>query len=235
MYILICDDRKNEADKLAVLLSESGFDIKTTLFTNAQEVIEHVRTGAQADVCILDIIMPEMNGITLAQRLRSDGYGGEIVFLTSSNDFAYQSYQVKAFDYLLKPPTLQNVKNLLQELEKKFKAADNNGFFVKVQGVSQFIRFRDISYIEAGNHSVYIRRGDIGEIKVYTTFEEIAGQLSGDSRFMQCHGSYMVNMSDIDNIIGGEIIMHNGAKVPISRRFSTIRNEIMKWMFNGRK
>ena len=110
MNILICDDQKNDADALASLLHESGFDIKTALFANGREALDHVRTGPPADVCFLDIIMPEMSGVELAKKLRSLGYGGEIVFLTSSNDFARESYQVKAFDYLIKPPSLWNVQ-----------------------------------------------------------------------------------------------------------------------------
>ena len=232
MNILICDDQKDDADKLAVLLHESGFfDIKTVPFASGRGLLEYIGTGAQADVCFLDIVMPEMNGVELAERLRSGGYNGEIVFLSISNDFAHQAFQVEAFDYLLKPPSPESIKAVLQKLEKKLKAADNSGFSVKVQGVSRFIRFRDISHIESGNHSVYIRLRNIGEIKVYAAFEDIKNELFGDSRFIQCHGSYMVNMSDIDTIIDGEIIMQNGMKVPVSRRFSTVRNEIMKWMF----
>jgi DNA-binding LytR/AlgR family response regulator len=178
--------------------------------------------------------MPEMDGIELAGKLRSNGYRGEIVFLTTSNDFASQSYQVDAFGYLLKPPQPESIRDILQKLENKFKNADKNGISVKAQGVLNFILFRNISYIEVIDHTIYVRLLDGGEIKVSATFTEIQQQLLIDSRFVQCHRSYIVNMNDIEAVTRDRIVMQNGAKVPISRGFSKIRETMMKWIFTRR-
>ena len=239
MNILICDDQQAEADRLTSLLTtecttmrpESGFDIKIVQFVSGKEALDHIHCGASVDVCFLDIFMPQMNGVTLAEKLRLDGYRGEIVFLTTSNDFAHQSYQVDALDYMLKPPTPESIRNILRKLEEKLKNADKNGLSVKTQGGSSFILFRNISHIEVIDHTVYIRLLNGNEIKVNTTFAETSGQLLSDSRFIQCHRSYIVNMSDIESITDKCVVMQNGAKVPISRGFTTVRNDIMKWMF----
>ena len=237
MNILICDDQKAEADRLdSMLKAESaamrpGFDIKIVQFANGHEALDHIRCGASVDVCFLDIFMPEMNGVTLAENLRSDGYRSEIVFLSTSNDFAHQSYQVDAIDYMLKPPTPESIRKILYKLEEKLKNADKNGLSIKTQGGSSFILFRNISHIEVIDHTVYIRLSGGGEIPVNTTFAEIAGRILSDSRFIQCHRSYIVNMSDIESVTEKRIVMQNGAKIPISRGFTTVRNDIMKWMF----
>ena len=241
MNILICDDKKAEADLLAALLSaeqsarksESGFDIRIALFSNSLEALDHVRSGALVDLCFLDIIMPEMNGITLAENLRSCGYRGEIVFLTTSNDFARQSYQVRAFDYLIKPPTPEGVRSILQILENKLETTDKKGLSVKTQRALRYILFRNISHIEVIDHIVHIRLLRGTEIKVNATFSEIARQLLSDSRFVQCHRSYIVNMSDIEIVTDRQVIMQNGAKIPISRGFSIVKDKMMKWIFTG--
>lgn len=240
MNVLICDDQQSEANRLSTLLmaeqcAENGFDIKTVQFTAGQALLDHIRCGAHADVCFLDIFMPEMNGIQLAECLRSQGFRGEIVFLTTSNDFAHQSYQVNAFDYLLKPPTPQSIRRIVQALEEKFKTADKKGLHITTQGAVNFILYRNISHIEVLDHIVYIRLINNDEIKVYTTFSEIARQLLSDSRFIQCHRSYIVNMSDIEVVTEGQVIMQNGAKIPISRGFSPVKKEMIKWMFEGGK
>jgi DNA-binding LytR/AlgR family response regulator len=110
--LLICDDMKKDATELATMLTEHDFKVQTSIFTCPNKAFDYVSSGAPVDVCFLDIIMPEMNGIELAEKLRVNNFKGEIVFLTTSNNFAQQSYSVKAFDYLIKPITCENLKNL---------------------------------------------------------------------------------------------------------------------------
>jgi DNA-binding LytR/AlgR family response regulator len=231
--ILICDDQKKEAETFAAMLSDVyGFDIRAKTFFCSLEALDYVQSGAPVDVCFLDIIMPRMNGITLAEKLRSNGYRGEIVFLTNSNDFAHESYMVGAFNYMLKPPTNKCASKILNALDNAREKADREGIAVKYQGIKKFIFFRDISNIEVVRHNVYIRMINGTDIKVYSSFWEIASELLKDRRFIQCHRSFLINMRDIETVIGREIIMRRGTRVPISRGFSKVRDEILKSMFS---
>jgi len=233
--VLICDDKKNEAEQLATLMKTSAFDIQTYSFTRGQDAYEYVFSGAEIDACFLDIIMPDLNGVTLAQKLRDSGYHGEIVFLTTSNDFARQSYQVKAFDYLLKPPSPENVKGVLLALVNSKKDTSREGLVIKAKPLTSFILFRNISHVEVIGHIVYVRLKNGEEIKTYATFAEIASRLLCDSRFIQCHRSYIVNMGDIESVTAKEVMMKNGMKVPISRGFSLVKDKMLKWMFEENK
>jgi DNA-binding LytR/AlgR family response regulator len=235
MNVLICDDQKYEVERLVALLGTSGFDVRISAFIKGQEVLDYIHTGPLVDVCFLDIIMPEMDGIELAEKLRKVRFSGEIVFLTSSNDYARQSYSVKAFDYLIKPPTPQSVKRLLAALENAHKNADRKGLTIKIQGDVSFILFRDISHAEVIDHNVYIRLCGGTELKVYTTFAELAAELLSDSRFVQCHRSYIVNVSDIKTVSNQDVIMQNGAKIPVSRGYSHVKETMMEWMYGGGK
>lgn len=235
MNILICDDMENEAAELAAVLNKSGFDVAVTVFQNARDVLGYIRSGAAVDVCFLDIIMPDMNGIALAEKLRADGYAGEIVFLTTSNDYAHQAFNVKAFHYLLKPPTKEGIAAVLNDLENARKSADRERLSVKTPGVVRFILFRDVSHVEVIDHTVYIRLINGAEVSVYTKFSEIARQLLKDRRFVQCHRSYIVNMSDIGTYTDAEITMQGGAKIPISRGYADVKDELLQWMFGGDK
>ncbi len=102
MIILICDDRPEESAVLNSLLGNSGFEVSTSVFDKGGKALEHIKAGRKADICILDIIMPDMSGIELAREIRACGYRGEIVFLSWSNDFGSESYEVGAFYYLVK-------------------------------------------------------------------------------------------------------------------------------------
>lgn len=231
MNILICDDIKNEADMLDKLIAGSGFDAAVTIFQSGQETLDYMRSGAAVDVCFLDILMPGLTGVALADKLRGEGYSGEIVFLTSSNDYAHQAFKVNAFDYLLKPPVQEDVNEILNKLDNARRNADRDGIFIKTGGKSRFILLRDISHIEVIDHTVHVRLINKNKIEVYATFNEIAPLLLKDRRFVRCHRSYVLNMSDIGSVTPNEVVMQSGARIPISRGFSKVKDEMLRWMF----
>jgi DNA-binding LytR/AlgR family response regulator len=231
MNILVCDDMKKEASMLAAELAKLGFGAQTSVFTCPNRAFNYMQSGVHVDICFLDIVMPEMSGIALAEKLRANNFAGEIVFLTTSNNYAQQSYNVKAFDYLLKPITCEKVKNIMNALQNFWAKTDKNGLFVKTHGSTRLIAFRDISYIEADDHYMNISLLDGSIVEAHATFSEIAEQLLPDSRFIKCHRSYIVNLNEITNIKKDDVIMRDGKKVPISRGFSHVKDRMVKWTF----
>jgi DNA-binding LytR/AlgR family response regulator len=177
------------------------------------------------DVCFLDILMPEMDGVSLAEQLREKGYGGHIVFLTTTNDYAVQSYKVKAFSYLLKPPDKNEVIRVIRELENLPKIADTAGILVETKKLSKFLLYKDISYIEVMNHKVYYRLINGDEIEESARISDIAFRLKNDRRFAQCHRSFIVNMGDIYKLQSNNAVMNSGKNIPISRYYADFSNK----------
>lgn len=233
MNVLICDDMKSETEKLVNLLNDSGININATIFHNGYDALDYVHSNAAVDVCFLDIVMPDMSGVVLAEKLRVDGFTGEIVFLTNSNEYAVESYAVDAFSYLLKPPTVGSVQSVFNKLENARKSSDTGGILVKMTGISKFILFCDLSHVEVIKHKVYFRLTNQDEAETYATFGEIVPGLLSDKRFIQCHRSFVVNMSYIVAINGREITMRNGARIPISRSYPDVKKKYLQWMFGG--
>jgi len=234
MNILICDDIKEDADRLATLIAQSSFEAQTMVFTCPSQALDYCRSGADIDACFLDIIMPKMNGIKLAEKLRENNFANDIVFISNSNDFASQSYQVLAFDYLLKPLTCEKVSNIMCKLKKSqenTENADKAGLSLVTQGTARFVLFRDISHVEVISHTVYIKQLDKSIIKMYAVFSKIEEKLLADSRFVKCHRSYIVNLSEIKTMANNELTMKNGSKIPISRKYSQVKDKIIEWMF----
>jgi two-component SAPR family response regulator len=117
MNALICDCIEEDASLLKTMLAESGFDVQTSVFNCPLQAFEHIKSGKSVDICFFDIIMSGMSGITLASRLRKKrNFTGEIVFVTSTNDFASESYKVDAFNYFLKPITCEKIKLVMGAL-----------------------------------------------------------------------------------------------------------------------
>ena len=218
MNILIFDDMQNEAEKLSGMLNGLGYE--TVAFTSGAAGLDYFRSGAAVDVCILDIVMPEMNGIDLARSLREAGFGGEIVFLSASNEYGPQTYEVKAFHYLIKPPSPDSVRRILNEIKAGHEKNDPEGLKLKISGTVRFILFRDIEYTEVVKHYVTFRLTTGESVEIRATFAETAPQLLCDSRFVQWHQSYIVNMDAITSITSREIIVRSGARVPVAKSYS---------------
>lgn len=122
MNILICDEMESDANKLTYILDYSyGNAVKTAVFHSASDALSYIGSGAAVDVCFLETAMREMSGIELAKKMRAGGYEGEIVFLSRTNGFAAETYEVKALDYLIKPPIPDDVRDVLRKLEDKLR------------------------------------------------------------------------------------------------------------------
>jgi len=76
MDILICDDVNDAALALKKIIVFSVPDANIAVFNSGEDTLEFIRSGKTPDVCFLDTIMPEMDGITLAARMRREGYSG---------------------------------------------------------------------------------------------------------------------------------------------------------------
>ena len=219
MNILICDDIRDEAQKLENALKKTGFGANVSCFTKVQDVLKSLKSGAHIDVCFLDIIIPEMNGIELAAKMRALGFNGKIVFLTTSRDYGVESYQVRAYSYLLKPVCTKDVAKLLNEIKNSETDKDTAGIKIETRNISRFVFFYEISYIEVINKNVYFRLLDGDEIVIFASLNDVLPQLAADERFAQCHRSFVVNIDAVTHIKGKEIILRCGRKVPISRSY----------------
>ena len=223
MNILICDDIQDEAGKLENTIKEAGFEANIQCFEKGSDVLEYIKgksnDSVNIDVCFLDIIMPEMNGIELARRMRLLGFKGKIVFITSSKDYGVESYQVKAFYYLLKPFNPEDVIKLLNDIKKNKSVEDTAGMKIETRNMTRFIYFYEISFVEVINKNVYFRLLDGSEVVIFASLSDILPQLKEDGRFAQCHRSFVVNVDAITQINGKEIILRCGRKAPISRSY----------------
>ena len=106
MKLAICDDNKNQLHSIAQMLERyvtpEGEKVRYDLYGNALDLVSNLPSG-RYDALLMDILMPGLNGIEAARDIRQINEDIPILFLTSSPEFAVDSYRVHAFDYLMKP------------------------------------------------------------------------------------------------------------------------------------
>ena len=114
LRIIACDDDVAFLDNLHRMINrwsaETGTAVDVALVTRGEDLLAR-HAASRADIIMLDMIMPLVNGMDTARELRQSDTAVRLVFLTSSPEFALESYEVRAFDYLLKPVTYERVAN----------------------------------------------------------------------------------------------------------------------------
>ena len=107
IQIAFCDDDQTVLDQLSALLekyrAQRCVQIQCTAFHSPLDLLAEIEKGTRYDILILDVIMPAENGITAAKEIRQYDNVVKIIFLTSSAEFAVESYVVGAYFYQLKP------------------------------------------------------------------------------------------------------------------------------------
>ena len=107
MRITICDDEPAELAKLRALtetyIRRRGLDMELACYSFARELLDSERRTGMGEVYLLDVLMPDMNGIELGRFLHSRQPRTVIIYLTTSRDFYPEAFSVRAFSYLVKP------------------------------------------------------------------------------------------------------------------------------------
>ena len=219
LKIIACDDDVTFLDRLHRMIdrwsTETGTAVDVALVTRGEDLLAR-HAASRADIILLDMIMPLVNGMDTARELRQADTAVRLVFLTSSPEFALESYEVRAFDYLLKPVTYERLARLLDELSSMRPAATDE-LVIKTSFGYHALRLSDIEYAEARNKHVVFHLRDGRDIEALESFRSIEDRLAQNATFFKCHRSYQVNLRNIDHFNRTEIVMRSGVCIPLAR------------------
>ena len=154
--IAVCDNEREALDKASNMVldwaDENGIEVELHQFENGDDLLSQTMV-CRMDIILLDIIMPMLNGMDTARELRKYDSSVPILFLTSSPEFALESYDVKARGYLLKPVVYEKLKDLLNDVSQMFLEEPKH-LILKTEFGYQKIYYRDIEWIEAQNKTI---------------------------------------------------------------------------------
>ena len=234
MYIAICDDSIKECQAVARIIDtfagERNIPVRYRMFQDAEEMLS-VAENEGFTHYILDVVMPSMDGITAAQELRSIDADAKLVFLTTFKEFAYQSYSVRAFDYLLKPVQSEKLLAVLEQLQKIEDASEE--CLVLPKGRS-FIRISPnrLSHLEVSHKKLHFHMSDGQSWEVIGTLAKFEQELLSRGDFIKIHRSYIVNLNQISMLSPGSCIMLSGQDLPVSRLlYNQVRESYMGHLF----
>lgn len=239
IHIAICDDSKQERQILATLFKRyqelHATPLQIHIFQNGFSLLDAIDQGKRFDITILDILMPGENGIEIARNIRASGTDTEIIFLTSSPEYAVDSYEVKAQNYLLKPVTEEkffaSIDSILAELDEKDTAS-----FIIYTTEKQYSRIRvsSLVYGEVTHRTITLHLADQTIISAVMTFTEFQDILKAYPDFIYPHRSYAVNMNYIQYVTKSDIILTDGQKIPLSRNnYTKISEQFLNFAYTN--
>ena len=238
MYIAVCDDQAEELDIVMELLrqwqAERRCAVRCRAFRSAAELLDAARTE-HFTLYLLDVIMPVVDGMAAARELRGFDAAADIVFLTSSAGFAYESYGVKALEYLLKPVRAKTLFPVLDQLwlrEQRPRAS----LTVKTGGTLIQIPFSKLSYVEVNGKHLYFNLTDGQVRQTAGTLRDYEALLLAREEFMRIHRSYIVNMLQIEELSPAGVRTFSGKSLPVSRLlYPQLQKDYMKLLFAERE
>ncbi len=234
MKIAICDDDSQELDRISSFIDtyrrESKVPLTYKTFQSATELISNVRIGDYS-ILLLDILMPGINGMQAAHEIRASDAGVKIAFLTSSTEFALESYAVKAYDYILKPVSKDKLFSILDAVIAE-EQIPMEGLTVKTQSGMGRILFSRLAFVEIMSKKLYFHLADGSVQEMASPLVVFEEELLARSEFVKVHRSYIVNLWQVGELGSKELITYAGKTVPISRLlYGKVREAYMKHLF----
>ena len=201
--------------------------IAVQCFSNPSELLDAVSESGAPDIALLDICMPGVLGTQVAKELKEKSDGTtDIIFLTTSADFAVEAFALHAEDYLTKPFSKER---LIETLDRAIAKREKR-FFVPMSCGREIHRvdLYQILYLESKDHVVEMHQKSGKLLKTRVSLSEMKRQFSGVSGFLSVGASYFVNLRCVQSLTPGELVLINGEKIPVPRRF---RSEVREQYF----
>ncbi|MDE7353100.1 MAG: LytTR family DNA-binding domain-containing protein [Acetatifactor sp.] len=233
MRIAVCDDCMEDALSLKKYLIGQ----EVSIYSAAKGLLEDVEEkNRQYDLYFLDIFMEEsLSGIQLAERLRRTQEEAFICFVSTSDDFYREAYDLYAVQYLIKPVDEERVRKLLEKVQKNLVRRSHDkekNLIYSWWGKSGAIPYGKIRYISSRGHTLTIHCTD-GKVQESTgKLSDLERQICGDT-FLRCHQSFIVNIYHVEGMSGSELTIA-GEQISVSRRYyMEVKKRYLEMLFEG--
>lgn len=236
--IAFCDDEMEVLHQMNELLDryqvERNEDITYAAFQSPFELLTEIEKGIRPDILFLDVVMPGQNGLDVAKEIRQYDTNMKIIFLTSSPEFAVESYSVGAYFYQLKPIWEESFFRLMDAVLAECEKKKKNSLILRSKDGITRIDLQQLEYCEVLGRKLLFHLENGAVLESAGSLDDLAGQLMQYSNFFRPHRSFLVNMEYIQNISSRSIKMVNDAEIPIPHgKCSEIKNTYMEYAFNG--
>ncbi len=227
MKIAVCDDDKKDIARLKKLIeaydAENNIGFSISEYKSGSELLKTVSNGEEVDIIFLDINMDDMDGLSVAKKIREEKDDVPIVLVTAFMNYALDGYKVRASRFLIKDDLVKTfiecMDDICGEIRKKSKVIT----FSCVEGEMR-LKASDIILIETSGHKNLIKLKN----ETYQIYEKLDGleEMLKGYGFLRTHNSFLVNMAHIRGINSYVLTLDDGRQLPVPKaRYKQVRQE----------
>lgn len=216
MNIFICDDQPEFTEEFERLLSEyftsRNLVYRIFSFTNGLDLL---KSEVYPHIIFLDIKMKELSGMDTARQIRKSNTYSKIIFLTAYKQYVFQSFDVDASHYLIKPIAPKKLHAVLDHVTMQLNPPAMKFFTVQSGPDIIHLPYSDILFLEVQNRKITVHT-QTENIDFYGKLDSLEKGLP--SQFVRCHRSYIANMDFIMRFNKSDLFFTNGEIIPVSKR-----------------
>ncbi len=216
VMVAVCEDECSLREEIASLIQGVG-GLSLDCYESGEALLA---SGKDYELYVLDIQMPGIDGMELAEKIRSrqeKSPGPIIIFTTAFREHMQKAFDVKAYHFLLKPLDKEKFLTVLSGAVSEIAGRHRlEHITVSVGGAAHTVTRRGILYIESNGKKVNIHTGT-GVLECTGKLREFEDMLKESPMFFRCHRCYIVNMEHISRYNAKVLTMSNGQEIFIAR------------------
>ena len=220
-------DKVCEITQTAMFQLHHAYELKT--YSQVDLFLKDLQNREYFDIYLLDVEMPQMNGLEVGRNIRQKYSEPTIIYITNHLDYALEAFEVNAYRYITKccmeeklPETL---KNLLSKEQRRVK---EKVYAIKTATSFERIAYSDIYYLmKEGKYVIIVHKR--GRNKVRKTLEEALLELDSDE-FVMIDRSYVANLKHAISLRQQQLTLVDGTVLPVSKpRLQQVLNEVVEF------
>ena len=226
MNIAILDDSKEDLRQIKSVVS-SYYESRNTsadicLYSSAESFFAKYSPGFY-----------DLTGMDAARKLRDAKDTAALIFITSSDAYAVESYDVQASYYLLKPFNPEKLCRILSTIQ--LRQSQNSRYIELISDRTPVkIPVRSILYVDTYRNAIQVHTTDAGIIRSYMTFQKFEEILDGMKCFLSCYRGCIVNMDHIEEVTEEGFLMDSRELVTVRKRGSNaIKKAYLEYLFSS--
>lgn len=225
--VFICDDEFRIASDIAEKVKSELAGAEISMFSKGVKLLESL-SEAKCDILLLDIDMPELNGLEIAAKLGELSEKPLLIFVTSHDELVYDSLQFHPFGFVRKGYLENELPKILADCVREINCREKH-FCFHANNSEIKLLLDDILYFEAeGNYLKLFAKS--GEYRFRETITAVENALC-DNGFVRIHKGFLLNQSAVKILSSDKAELTDGTLLPIGRSYGeNAKKRLMRYM-----
>ncbi len=231
--IAICDDCQSDALFARDIIKKSLKDVHIAADIVCYNCAEDIKSRLfehkeSLDILILDIDMPEVSGLELAEKLRAENKDLIIIFLSNHEEFVFKAIEFQPFRYIRKIHLNTEMPLAIRSAARVIEANRDKQIILNTDDGKMKVMISEIMYFETEKRKIAVHLQNSKKLIINKTISEVQEMINKEN-FIMTHRCCVVNANYIKNISNGIVTLDNNEKLIVSRpRYKTVKQQLLK-------